>query len=118
MRKTSAADDAVAIEGLRWDAAGLIPAVVQDAESGEVLMVAWMSPESVRRTLADRRTWFFSRSRQSLWAKGETSGHIQRVRWLRADCDADTLLVGVEQVGAACHTGRRSCFAREVAAPC
>ncbi len=118
MRKTPAAASRLAIDDLRWDAAGLIPAVVQDAASGDVLMVAWMNAESVRRTLADGRTWFFSRSRQALWAKGETSGHVQRVRWLRADCDADTLLVGVEQAGVACHTGTRSCFTRSVADPC
>jgi len=108
----------VAIGELRLDAAGLICTVVQDAQSGEVLMVAWMNPESLRRTLADGRTWFFSRSRQALWAKGETSGHVQRVRWLRTDCDADTLLVGVDQVGVACHLGTRSCFTRELETPC
>ncbi len=103
------------VEGLgdlRFDDRGLVPAVVQDADSKDVLMVAWMSEESLRRTLDDGRTWFFSRSRGELWAKGETSGHVQRVREVRYDCDADTLLVSVDQVGAACHTGHRSCFYR------
>ena len=97
---------------LRFDDRGLIPAVVQDAEDGSVLMVAWMNEESVRRTVADGRTWFYSRSRQELWAKGETSGHVQHVVEIRVDCDADTLLVRVNQEGAACHTGHRSCFYR------
>jgi phosphoribosyl-AMP cyclohydrolase len=102
-------DDAVA--GLRFDAAGLIPAVVQDDEDGTVLMVAWMDAEAVRRTLTSGRTWFWSRSRRQHWRKGDTSGHVQHVRSVSADCDSDTLLVRVEQVGPACHTGSRSCFA-------
>ena len=101
-----------AIGDIRFDERGLVPAVVQDAGSREVLMVAWMSEESLRRTFEDGRTWFFSRSRGELWAKGETSGHVQRVREVRYDCDADTLLVTVDQVGEACHTGHRSCFYR------
>lgn len=101
---------AEAAEELRFDERGLIPAVVQDAESGDVLMVAWMNEEAVRRTLSEGRTWFWSRSRGELWRKGDTSGHVQHVREVRYDCDADTLLVRVEQVGAACHTGERSCF--------
>lgn len=99
---------------LRFDEAGLIPAVVQDVDSGDVLMVAWMNRESLRRTLADRRTWFWSRSRRELWPKGETSGHVQHVVQVRTDCDGDTLLVSVRQVGSACHTGSRSCFFNEV----
>ncbi len=95
---------------LRFDDRGLIPAVVQDAENGDVLMLAWMNDEAVRRTLDSGRTWFWSRSRNELWRKGDTSGHEQHVREVRYDCDADTLLVRVEQVGAACHTGRRTCF--------
>ena len=95
---------------LRFDDRGLIPAVVQDASNGDVLMVAWMNDEAVRRTMESGRTWFWSRSREELWRKGDTSGHAQRVREVRYDCDADTLLVRVEQVGAACHTGERSCF--------
>lgn len=99
---------------LSFDAQGLIPAVVQDAESGQVLMVAYMDEEAVRRTLAEGRTWFYSRSRKAYWRKGDTSGHIQRVRQVRTDCDRDCLLVLVEQVGAACHLGYRSCFAHVV----
>lgn len=105
------------LDELRFDDRGLIPAVVQDEESREVLMVAWMNRESLERTLADRRTWFFSRSRQELWPKGETSGHVQHVREVRYDCDGDTLLVFVHQVGPACHTGERSCFFRTEDAP-
>ena len=105
-------DEAVA--GLKFDAAGLLPAVVQDDADGTVLMVAWMDAEAVRRTLATGRTWFWSRSRRQYWQKGETSGHVQHVRSVTADCDADTLLVRVEQVGPACHTGTRSCFAHHL----
>ena len=101
-------DDAVG--GLKFDAAGLLPAVVQDDTDGAVLMVAWMDAEAVRRTLTTGRTWFWSRSRRRYWQKGETSGHVQHVRSVTADCDGDTLLVRVEQVGPACHTGTRSCF--------
>ena len=101
--------DAV-VSGLRFDAAGLIPAVVQDERDGTVLMVAWMDAEAVRRTLTSGRTWFWSRSRRQHWRKGDTSGHVQHVRSVTVDCDADTLLVRVEQVGPACHTGTRSCF--------
>lgn len=99
---------------LRFDDRGLIPAVIQDAATGEVLMAAWMNREAVRRTLTSGRTWFWSRSRERLWRKGDTSGHIQRVREVLVDCDADTLLVRVHQVGAACHTGSRSCFYRRL----
>jgi phosphoribosyl-AMP cyclohydrolase len=105
---TSNLDDAVA--RLKFDAAGLLPAVVQDDEDGAVLMVAWMDAEAVRRTLTTGRTWFWSRSRRRYWQKGESSGHVQHVRSVTADCDDDTLLVRVEQVGPACHTGTRSCF--------
>ena len=114
---TAAGDQApVAFGDLRFDDRGLLPAVVQDAGSGEVLMVAWMNREALERTMRDSRTWFFSRSRRELWAKGETSGHIQHVEQLVVDCDADTILVKVHQVGAACHTGARSCFHRELEA--
>ena len=101
-------DDAVG--GLKFDAAGLVPAVVQDDGDGAVLMVAWMDAEAVRRTLTTGRTWFWSRSRRQYWQKGETSGHVQHVRSVTADCDGDSLLVRVEQIGPACHTGTRSCF--------
>ena len=112
---TSTVDDAVA--GLKFDAAGLLPAVVQDDRDGTVLMVAWMDAEAVRRTLTSGRTWFWSRSRRQYWHKGETSGHVQHVRSVTADCDGDTLLVRVEQVGPACHVGTRSCFSAPLAMP-
>ena len=105
---TTSIDDAVA--GLKFDAAGLLPAVVQDDTDGTVLMVAWMDAEAVRRTLTTGRTWFWSRSRQEYWRKGDTSGHVQHVRQVRLDCDGDAVLVVVDQVGPACHTGTRSCF--------
>ncbi|MGH7419462.1 MAG: bifunctional phosphoribosyl-AMP cyclohydrolase/phosphoribosyl-ATP diphosphatase HisIE [Candidatus Rokuibacteriota bacterium] len=95
---------------LRWDAQGLIPAVVQDTETGQLLMVAWMSRDSLEATRRSGLTHFWSRSRQALWRKGETSGHAQHVDGLYADCDRDTLLVQVHQDGVACHTGARSCF--------
>ncbi|HWO71909.1 MAG TPA: phosphoribosyl-AMP cyclohydrolase [Actinomycetota bacterium] len=106
----------IAIDDLRFDDRGLLPAVVQDAESGEVLMVAWMNREALEATLREGRTVFWSRSRRELWRKGETSGHVQHVEEVRADCDADVVLVRVHQVGAACHTGARSCFFRGVGA--
>ena len=88
----------------------LIPAVVQEASTGQVLMLAYMNQESLRRTLESGYTWFWSRSRQELWNKGATSGHLQKVVTMYSDCDNDTLLVQVEQTGAACHTGHHSCF--------
>ena len=97
-------------QSLRYDEKGLIPAIAQDHASGEVLMLAWMNAEAVGRTLATGRVTYWSRSRASLWVKGETSGHHQRLIELRLDCDRDCLLVLVEQTGPACHTGRRSCF--------
>jgi phosphoribosyl-AMP cyclohydrolase len=102
------------MDELVFDDRGLIPAVVQDAENGDVLMVAWMNRESLQRTLEEERTVFWSRSRQELWRKGETSGHVQHVAEVRADCDGDVLLVRVHQVGAACHTGERTCFHRRI----
>jgi phosphoribosyl-AMP cyclohydrolase len=105
----------VHIQDLRFDDRGLMPAVVQDAESGDVLMVAWMNLEAVQRTMIDGRTWFYSRSRRELWPKGETSGHVQHVEELWVDCDADTILVKVHQTGVACHTGERTCFHRKLA---
>ncbi|MBD3803772.1 MAG: phosphoribosyl-AMP cyclohydrolase [Rhodobacteraceae bacterium] len=95
---------------LRYDANGLIPAIAQDALSGDVLMMAWMNAESVARTLETGRVTYWSRSRKSFWVKGETSGHVQVLREMRVDCDRDCLLVLVEQEGPACHTNRRSCF--------
>jgi phosphoribosyl-ATP pyrophosphohydrolase/phosphoribosyl-AMP cyclohydrolase len=97
-------------EELKWDAQGLIPAVVQDTETGQLLMVAWMSPEALEATRRSGLTHFWSRSRNTLWRKGETSGHAQHVDGIYADCDRDTLLVQVHQDGVACHTGARSCF--------
>lgn len=95
---------------LRYDANGLIPAIAQDAAGGEVLMMAWMNAESVARTLQTGQVTYWSRSRQSFWAKGETSGHVQKLVEMRVDCDRDTLLLLVDQTGPACHTNRRSCF--------
>lgn len=97
---------------LKYDQNGLIPAIIQDIKSGTVLMLAYMNRESLEKTLAEGRTCFYSRSRQQLWAKGETSGHIQKVMGIYYDCDSDTLLVQVEQTGAACHEGSFSCFTR------
>ncbi|MEA3406691.1 MAG: phosphoribosyl-AMP cyclohydrolase [Chloroflexota bacterium] len=102
----------VSAQALTWDEKGLIPAVVQDAQTLEVLMVAYMNRESLGLTLKEGETWFWSRSRQTLWHKGETSGNTQAVCEIRVDCDADTLLVLVEPAGPACHTGARSCFFR------
>ena len=95
---------------ISWDAAGLLPAVVQDASSGAVLMVGWMDDAALDSTLTTGRATFFSRSRQQLWVKGDTSGHRQWVREVRLDCDGDTLLVVVDQEGPACHTGAPTCF--------
>ncbi len=98
----------------KFDAAGLVTCVATDAGSGEVLMVAHMNEEALRKTISSGEAWYFSRSRNSLWRKGETSGHGQRVVEMRMDCDQDAVWIRVEQTGAACHTGRRSCFYRKV----
>ena len=100
---------------LKYDDNGLIPAVVQQADTGEVLMVAWMNEESLKLTLETGTTWFWSRSRHELWNKGATSGNTQQVVRVLVDCDADTLLVEVDSPGPACHTGARSCFFRQLA---
>ena len=113
------------LAAIRFDANGLVPAVAQQHDTGEVLMVAWMNAEAVRETLATSRVCYFSRSRGKLWRKGETSGQSQHLKELRVDCDGDTLLLLIHQDGGACHTGRRSCFfraardggLREIAAP-
>jgi len=97
-------------ETLAYDERGLLPAIAQDARSGEVLMLAWMNAEAVRRTLETGRVTYWSRSRAAFWVKGETSGHVQELVEMRLDCDRDALLVTVRQTGPACHTGRRSCF--------
>jgi len=102
---------AIPVAEIRYDERGLVPAIVQDYLDGTVLMMAWMNRESLEKTLDTGETWFWSRSRTELWHKGETSGHLQKVRSLRYDCDSDALLIGVEQIGdIACHTGERSCF--------
>lgn len=101
---------------VKFDAQGLIPCVVQQEGTGEVLMVAWMNQESLGLTLSTGTTWFWSRSRQELWNKGATSGNMQQVKRLLVDCDADTLVAIVDSPGPACHTGHRSCFYRELVA--
>lgn len=99
-------------EQIKFDEKGLVPAIVQDHENGEILMFAWMNREALEKTITERRACYYSRSRKSLWLKGETSGHFQKVHDIRIDCDADAVLLRVEQVGGACHTGHRSCFYR------
>jgi phosphoribosyl-AMP cyclohydrolase len=113
---TSIPDRAIAelLDSIAFDAQGLVPAVAQQHDSGEVLMLAWMSREAVAETLATGRVCYWSRSRGCLWRKGETSGQVQRLVELLVDCDGDTLLLRVDQTGVACHTGRRSCFFRSV----
>lgn len=101
-------------ENLKFDGNGLIPAIIQDAETKQVLMLAYMNVESLRLTLETKETYFWSRSRSELWHKGATSGNTQKVVEMKMDCDADTLLIRVNPAGPACHTGERSCFYREV----
>jgi phosphoribosyl-AMP cyclohydrolase len=98
----------------KFDASGLVTCVATDAVTGDVLMVAHMNDEALRKTIASGEAWYFSRSRKSLWRKGETSGQVQRVVEMRLDCDQDAVWIRVEQTGAACHTGRHSCFYRQV----
>ena len=105
---------ATLLDDIRFDANGLIPAIAQQHDTGEVLMLAWMNAEAVAETLATGRVCYWSRSRSAPWRKGETSGQVQLLVEMRVDCDADTLLLLVEQTGVACHTGRRSCFYRAV----
>lgn len=102
------------ISEIKFDASGLVPAIVQDAETQEVLMMAYMNRESLQLTLEKGETHFWSRSRGELWHKGETSGNVQRVVEIRVDCDADTLLIRVQPAGPACHTGNQTCFYREI----
>ncbi|MFO0950933.1 MAG: phosphoribosyl-AMP cyclohydrolase [Isosphaeraceae bacterium] len=99
---------------IRWNSEGLVPAIVQDASSGEVLMMAWMDEPALRRTFESGQTHFYSRSRRSAWHKGGTSGHVQHVESIHVDCDTDVVLVRVQQVGGACHEGYRSCFFRRL----
>jgi phosphoribosyl-ATP pyrophosphohydrolase/phosphoribosyl-AMP cyclohydrolase len=113
LKSTSA--QARAVQNLKFNEAGLIPAIVQDATSGQVLTLAWMNEESLHLTLESGETWFWSRSRGELWHKGATSGNIQRVREIFYDCDGDTLLIKVEAAGPACHTGAVSCFFNQLA---
>ena len=101
------------LDALKFDAAGLVAAVAQQHDTGEILMLAWMNREAVRETLATGNAVYWSRSRQALWRKGATSGQVQRIVSLRLDCDGDAVLLRVDQTGVACHTGRRSCFFRE-----
>ncbi len=103
-----------ALGELKFDSRGLIPAIIQDAKTKDVLMLAYMNRESLEISFKERRTCFFSRSRQKLWRKGETSGHIQKIKRIYYDCDGDTLLIVVNQKGVACHTGSWSCFYREM----
>lgn len=102
------------VSEIKFDSSGLIPVIVQDAETNEVLMLAYMNAESLQLTMESGETWFWSRSRGELWHKGATSGNIQRVVEVRVDCDEDTLLVKVQAAGPACHTGERTCFYRNI----
>jgi len=100
------------LDAIKWDERGLAPAIVQEASTGEVLMVAYMNAEALGLCLSTGQTHFWSRSRRTLWHKGETSGNIQKIKEIRIDCDGDVLLILVEQTGVACHTGERTCFFR------
>ena len=102
------------LDTLKYNSDGLIPAIVQDAENGQVLMMAWMNRESLQRTVDTSKCTYWSRSRQQFWVKGETSGHVQHVKNIAVDCDLDALLISVEQVGAACHENYRTCFFRDL----
>ncbi|WP_265446822.1 phosphoribosyl-AMP cyclohydrolase [Flexivirga meconopsidis] len=115
-RVTSTALDPTVAARLKRDSDGLVPAVVQQHDTGEVLMVGWMDDEALHRTLTTGRVTFWSRSRQEYWRKGDTSGHMQTVKTVALDCDGDTLLVRVDQTGAACHTGERTCFFTDLGA--
>ncbi len=106
--------DPALVKNLIWNEAGLIPAIVQDTNTKQVLMMAWMNAESLALTLKSKETWFWSRSRQELWHKGGTSGNVQPVTSVAYDCDGDTLLVQVNPAGPACHTGETSCFFNEI----
>ena len=102
------------IQEIKFDENGLVPAIIEDAKTREVLMMAWMNREAVEKTRSRRQAYLYSRSRKKLWLKGESSGHVQKVKRLALDCDGDTLLVSVHQTGGACHTGYRSCFYRKL----
>jgi len=107
--------DTALIESIKWTVDGLVPAIIQDALTHEVLMMAWMDQHAVRQTVSTGQTHFYSRSRKAAWHKGATSGHVQHVESIQVDCDADVLLIQVRQVGGACHEGYRSCFSRRLA---
>ncbi len=111
------ADKSLKLTGLKFDESGLIPAIVQDADTGEVLTLAYMNEEALRRTQTSKEVWFYSRSRQELWHKGETSGNRLLVRSLWLDCDSDTILVRAHPTGPACHTGNKTCFFQELVEP-
>jgi len=112
---TAMTEPGALLNDINWNEQGLIPVIAQDWESGEVLMLAWMNRDALQLTLDEGRAVYWSRSRQALWRKGETSGHVQHLKEMRIDCDADTVLIRVEQVGGiACHTGRRSCFFQQL----
>ena len=113
-RRVARKRKAIKFPKLKFDKKGLIPVIVQEAKTKEVLMVAYMNREALRVTLKEKRTCFYSRSRKVLWRKGETSGNVQKVKRIYYDCDKDTLLVAVAQKGVACHTGNRSCFYRKI----
>ena len=103
------------LDAVRWNSDGLVPAIAQDHQTNEVLMVAWMNREALQLTAAENRAVYWSRSRQKLWRKGEESGHVQQIHEIRLDCDEDVIILKVEQLGGiACHTGRRSCFYRKL----
>ncbi|HBQ22186.1 MAG TPA: phosphoribosyl-AMP cyclohydrolase [Alphaproteobacteria bacterium] len=102
------------VDDVKFDAQGLVPAIAQDAENGQILMMAWMNKASLERTLAEGRAVYWSRSRQEFWRKGDSSGHVQEVLSLALDCDGDSIVMQVRQTGAACHTGERSCFFRKL----
>jgi len=105
------------LDNIKYDEKGLVPAIIQDMDSREVLMMAYMNAESLEKTLETGTTWFWSRSRGKLWNKGESSGHFQYVKSINFDCDGDTLLIKVEQIGVACHTGTKSCFFNQLVEP-
>ncbi len=102
------------IDDLKFDEKGLIPVITQDEKTNEVLMLAYMNKEALEKTMLEKRVWYFSRSRQKLWLKGETSGNFQKLKKIFYDCDSDALLLKVEQLNVACHTGNYSCFFREI----
>lgn len=114
MKKGPKKKKTIKVPKLKFDKNGLIPAIIQDKKSGDVLMVAYMNRQSLRNTIKEGRTCFWSRSRKKFWRKGESSGHIQKVKQVLYDCDKDALLIKVEQKGVACHTGEWSCFYRKI----